>query len=314
MSKKTAVLLAGFGGPATPSEVRPFIESVAQGAHIPPERLEDVTRHYDQVGGFSRYNAFTERQREALVAFFKKKSLVLPVFVGFMHSHPSFNETFLELQKEGIQKALVFVLSSFRSYPSYEKYHRRLEEARAGVSKDSAGSAWKPAIEMEFASPFYDHPLFIQAVSQRAIEAMKEASIGDLSKTHVIFTAHSIPEDWAENSGYAQEFKKSAWLVAQKLGMGSWSLAYQSRSGPPNYPWLEPDINDAIRGLPKKKGEQVMIVPIGFLCDNVEVLYDLDIAAKKTAEETGLRYARASTVNDHPAFIEMIASLIEQRS
>ena len=306
MSKKTAVFLAGFGGPETPAEVRPFIESVAHGAHIPPERLEIVTRHYEKIGGRSGYNGITFKQRDALAKFFKKKNLPLEVVAGFMHSHPSFKQVFLEMQKKGTERALVFVLSSFRSYPSFERYRERLEEARKTASAEK--------VDLEYAGPFHDHPLFIEAVAGRVLETLKMMPNEERSKTHFIFTAHSIPADWADKSDYADEFQACAELVAKKMTLGSWDVAYQSRSGPPKYPWLEPDVNEAIRDLPRGKCKGIALIPIGFLSDNAEVLYDLDIEARKTAEACGLRYSRALTVMDHPAFIEMIASLIAQRS
>lgn len=306
MSKKTAVILAGFGGPETPAQVRPFIESVSRGAHIPLERLEAVAHHYEKIGGASKYNEITFKQRDALERLFKKKGLLLEVFAGFMHSHPPFKKIFLNLQKKGVQRALIFVLSTFRSYPTFKRYRERLDEARKTASAQN--------IDLEYSGPFHDNPLFIEAVSQRVSDLIKKIPSDERSKTHFIFTAHSIPIDWAEKSDYADEFETSASLVAKKLGLGSWDVAYQSRSGPPKYPWLEPDVNEAIRDLPRGKYTRAALVPIGFLCDNAEVLYDLDIETRKTAEECGLRYARASTVNDHPAFIEMIASLIKQRA
>lgn len=294
---KTAVFLAGFGGPQTPAEVRPFIESVAQGASIPASRLEAVAQHYEKIGGFSNYNSITFRQRDALAALFRKKNLPLEVCAGFLHSQPSFKQVFSDLHQKGFEKALVFVLSSFRSFPSFERYRQKLIEARRTAEADS--------IALDFSKPFHDHPLFIEAVADRVPKKSESA--------HYIFTAHSIPADWAEQSDYDDEFRCSASLVAKKLGLKSWGVAYQSRSGPPKYPWLGPDVNEAIRALPREKWDQVVLVPIGFLCDNAEVLYDLDIEARKTASDCGLDYARALTVMDHPKFIEMIASLIEQR-
>ena len=303
---KTAVLLAGFGGPETPAEVRPFIESVAHGASIPLERLEAVARHYEKIGGFSRYNEMTFKQRDELARRFQKKDLPLEVFAGFMHSHPSFKQVFSDMKKNSVKRALVFILSTFRSYPSFDRYRERLDEARKAAGAEK--------IEIEYASPFYDHPLYIDAVAQRVSDAVQIIPESERSKTHFIFTAHSIPVDWAKKSDYDVEFRQSASFVAKKIGLGSWDAAYQSRSGPPNYPWLEPDVNEAIRNLPLGEYACVVLVPIGFLCDNAEVLYDLDIEAKKTSEQCGLRYSRALTVMDHPSFIEMIVSLIKQRS
>ncbi len=308
-SKKTAVFLAGFGGPEKPSEVRPFIERVARGAKISAERLREVERHYEQVGGVSDYNKITFRQQKALDQCLKKKGLPVKVFAGFMHSKPGFTEVFSELEKKGFRRVLIFVLSAFRSYPSFEKYQERLAEAQQSAAAASGGK-----IEILYANSFHKDPLFTEAVSQRILEVTKKLSLSEWSKTHYLFTAHSIPLDWAEKSEYAEEFHESAECVAKKLNLGSWDVAYQSRSGPAEYPWLEPDVNQAIRALPKGKFTRVVLVPIGFLCDNVEVTYDLDIQAKKTARASGLHYSRALTVMDHPVFIEMIAGLIKTRS
>lgn len=306
---KTAVLLAGFGGPEKPSEIRPFIKKVVRGAKIPAERIEEVARHYELVGGASDYNKITFRQQKALDQRLKEKGLPVKVFAGFMHSKPGFTQVFLELEKKGFRRALIFVLSVFRSYPSFEKYQEKLEEAQRSAASASGGK-----IEILYADSFHKDPLFTEAVSQRILEVTKKFSLSEWSKTHALFTAHSIPLDWAEKSEYAEEFHESAERVAKKLNLGSWDVAYQSRSGPAQYPWLEPDVHHAIRALPKGKFTRVVLIPIGFLCDNVEVTYDLDIQAKETAQGLGLHYSRALTVMDHPVFIEMIADLIKKRS
>ena len=302
---KTAVLLAGFGGPVKPEDVRSFLESVARGAHIPEERIREVESHYEKVGGISRYNEMTLAQAEALGKRFEDKKIDFEVFSGFLHSKPSFTDIFSELKEKGFTRVLVFVLSVFRSYPSFDRYHERLAEARK-----AAGAEDIEIVEMD---PFHTNSLWIEAVSERISEALKNAPQGK-GATYFLFTAHSIPADWAEKSHYAQEFEESSVLVAEKLALPDWRIAYQSRSGPPQYPWLEPDVNKIIRELPQWKYGRVVVVPIGFLCDNVEVVYDLDVEAKKTAEEKGLRYARALTVMDHPDFIEMMARKIVQKA
>ncbi len=304
--KKTAVFLAGFGGPEKKSEIRPFLESIASTAKIPKERLVEVELHYERVGGKSDFNKITFKQEEALRRLLKKRGLPLQVFSGFMHSKPSFERIFKELKAKGITRALVFVLSVFRSYPSFERYQEKLVQAR--VAAEAEG------IEFKYASAFHANPLFIQAVSERVLDAVKKIPQPERSKTYYLFTAHSIPLDWAKKGDYSEEFQESAFLTARKLGLQNWGLSYQSRSGPPKYPWLEPDVNEAIRKLPPGEFTRVVLVPIGFLCDNVEVTYDLDIQAKKTAQVCGIGYSRALTVMDHPAFIEMIADLIKKRS
>lgn len=300
---KTAVLLAGFGGPARPEDVRPFLHSVALGAHIPEERLKEVESHYRKVGGVSRYNEMTSHQSEALQKKFKAKGNPLEIFTGFLHSKPSFTDVFTTLKTQGFERVIVFVLSVFRSYPSFDRYHERLVEARKAVGAD--------AVQIVETDPFHSDPLFIEAVSERVSEAVKEMTD---EKAYFLFTAHSIPMDWAEKSRYAEEFEECASHVAKELSLTDWSVAYQSRSGPCHYPWLEPDVNQVIRELPKWKYTRVVLVPIGFLCDNVEVVYDLDIEARGTAGECGLHYTRALTVMDQPVFIEMMAREILKKS
>jgi len=300
-AKKTAVLLIGFGGPASMTEVRPFLESVLEGVQLPQARFDDVMHHYEIIGGVSHYNSTTYKQREALQTWLKSQGSDLSVGVGFHHSSPSFKDAFETFKKYQVEKVIGFVLSPLRSYPSFQKYQERVETGKIAASAQD--------IEVVYTEPFFKNPLFIEAQSERVRE-IKEMN----TKTFTFFTAHSIPFNLSQQSGYAEQFFKSAILIANNLGLGKhWDTVWQSRSGDPRDHWLMPDVKDRIGSIDKKKYDSVCLVPAGFLCDNVEVVYDLDIEAKNMVESIHLRYFRASTVMDHPKFIEMMGSQVLQK-
>lgn len=305
---RNVVLLLGFGGPTNLSEIRPFIESVLQGVRVPEARLDEVHHHYVLLGGASPYNEHTEKQRKALEAWLSKNGLDLPVVIGYRHSSPSIKETLLDIKIKGYEQVICVVLSSFRSQASFEKYVIRVEEAR-----QAAGAERIPIL---YTAPFHKDPLFIEAQASRVLEAMAKISAKEKNHTYFLFTAHSIPVKMSEESGYALQFRETAFLVAERLRLkeGEWGLAYQSRSGDPREAWLDPDVKDAIKKIDGEKFHQAMLIPAGFLCDNAEVLYDIDIEARKCAAERGLGFFRASTVMDHPRFIEMLGRLVLVRN
>ncbi|MBI3315534.1 MAG: ferrochelatase [Candidatus Omnitrophica bacterium] len=294
----SAAVLVGFGGPARPSEVPLFLESVLQGVSIPKERLEEVLSHYERLGGVSPYNGITQRQRDALERWFSAKKIPLPVYAAYRHSFPSFKDLFLRLKKDKIEEAAVFVLSPFRSYSSFEKYLEKLTEAQKETQSES--------VHITPAPPFFDHSLFIEAQSQRILEVLEPL-------TTVLFSAHSIPVKMAKESGYVDEFLKASSLIAKRLDLKNWGVAYQSRSGSPNEPWLEPSVRQGISSSDPRSFRNVLLAPLGFLCENVEVLYDLDVEAKIAAEEKGLRYLRAPAVADHPLFVRMMGEILLQK-
>jgi ferrochelatase len=299
---ESAVLLIGFGGPESPEEVRPFLESVLRGVKTAPGRLEEVLRHYEHLGGVSPYNAITLIQKKALEKWLKSKNVGLPVLTGYLHSNPSFDEIFLELEKQKIGNVIAFILSALRCRASFDKYVERLEEAKARVGAAN--------IRIKYTAPFHKNPLFIGAQQARVEEFLKTISPDAAQCCFFIFCAHSIPVEMAEESGYADQLAELAAFVAQELGLRFWDIAYQSRSGDPNRPWLWPDVKDVIRKVNPKIFNRVVLVPAGFLSDNVEVLYDLDVEARREAVSHGLKYGRALTVMDHPLFIEMMGELV----
>jgi len=299
-----AVLLVAFGGPTTPAEIRPFLANVARGRPIPPERLEEVAHHYEQMpGGRSPLNELTRMQARSLEALLAGINLRLPVFVGMRNWTPYLHETLALMASRGVRRAFGVILSAFRAEASWERYMEDVAAARGRTPG---------APEVVFAPPFFDHPLFVDATADRVRAALGRVPAEDRPATPVVFTAHSIPVAMAGASPYVDDFTTTARLVAARLGDPRWSLAYQSRSGGPREPWLEPDVGAALRGLAARGDRHVVVAPIGFVCDHVEVLYDLDVEARATAEAAGLVFHRATAVNDHPAFVAALADLVQR--
>jgi ferrochelatase len=296
-----AILLIGFGGPTRREEIRPFLDNVLRGRPIPKERYEEVVHHYEVMGGRSPYNEHTMRQADALRALLRRDGIDLPVVVGMRNWTPHLLDTIRELSANGAQRILGFILAAHRCEASWERYQTAVEDARSKIGPD--------APQIEYPGPWHTHPKFIEAVAERAASAFAKLDEPERRRAELIFTAHSIPVPMANASGYADQIRESAAAVASRLGRDSWTLAFQSRSGAPRDPWLEPDIAEAIRKL---DGRPAVVIPIGFLCDHVEVLYDLDVDAAKIARETGVKMVRAGTVADHPAFIETMAEIVRQ--
>jgi ferrochelatase len=299
-----AILLIAFGGPASADEIRPFLARVTKGIPIPGERLEEVARHYEAVGGKSPLKEITFRQAQALQQLLHRRGERLPVYVGLRNSSPLFSETLAHVARDGVKRGLGFILSSHRTEASWERYQTNIEEARAELG----GRA--PAVD--YCEGWHDHPLFIQTWAELIERGYAKISTDRRSSAPLIFTAHSLPVAMAARSPYIEQLNASARMIAEKLGQRCWSLAYQSRSGRPADPWLEPDIGDAIRGLALKGVKEVVVAPIGFVCDHVEVLYDLDIEAKQIADGLKINLVRAGCPNDHPTFIQMMADVIMQ--
>jgi ferrochelatase len=297
-AKCDAVLMIGFGGPTGPDEVRPFLDNVLRGRPIPRERYEEVVHHYDRLGGRSPYNDLTMRQAAALRAELEKKGVRMPVAVGMRNWKPYISDSVRVVADSGARRVLGFIMAAHRSEASFERYQANVNDARAALGE--------AAPEVVYPQPWHDHPLFVTAVASRAREALSRLDPPERSRARLIFTAHSIPLAMAQAGPYVDQLTQSARIVAADLGIDTWQFAYQSRSGSPRDPWLEPDIKDTLRNLDSKTA---VVVPIGFLCDHVEVLYDLDIEAAQVARDAGIRMERAPTVGDHPLFIEMMSSI-----
>src|SRR6266436_1359687 len=297
--KCDAVLMVGFGGPTRTDEVRPFLDNVLRGRPIPHERYEEVVHHYDRLGGRSPYNDLTMRQAAALRAELEKKEARIPIAVGMRNWEPYIADAIRTLADGGARRVLGFIMAAHRSEASFERYQANVNDARAALGEI--------APEVVYPQPWHDHPLFTTAVASRAREAFSRLDPPERSRARLIFTAHSIPLAMAQAGPYVVQLTQSARIVAAELGIDNWQFAYQSRSGNPLDAWLEPDIKDTLRSLDAKTA---VVVPIGFLCDHLEVLYDLDIEAADVAREAGIRMERAPTVGDHPLFIEMMVSIV----
>lgn len=280
-----AVLLIAFGGPTRPDEIRPFLENVTRGRRIPPERLESVAHHYELLGGKSPMNELTFRQADGL----RRLLGATPVYVGMRNWSPYIADAMQQMTADGVRDVVAVILSPHATEASRERYMTSVDEARGPGS---------PAVR--YVPTWHTHPLFI-ATWQESIAATGRPD------AQLVFTAHSIPVAAAQASPYVREIEETAALVA---GDRPWRLAWQSRSGSPRDPWLEPDVNDVLRELAAAGTREVLLAPIGFVCDHVEVLYDLDVEARATADQLGVRLARAATCNDQPRFVEMLADVV----
>jgi ferrochelatase len=291
-----ALLVLSFGGPEKPEDVMPFLENVTRGRRVPRERLLEVEKNYALFGGRSPIND----QTRALVAALRPL-LDIPVYWGNRNWHPFLPDTLRQMRTDGIRRAAVFATSAYSSFSACRQYLDDLDSARlaAGVG----------APECDKLRPFFDHPGFIEPLTENL-----RAAVSGLDHPHVVFTAHSIPVEMAQGAQYVEQLTHVARTVAGGNGISDWRLAYQSRSGPPHQPWLEPDVNVALAEIAAAGGSRdVTIAPIGFLSDHLEILFDLDTQARATAERLGLSMTRAATPITHPRFVRMIPALLAER-
>lgn len=293
-----AILLIAFGGPEQPEEIRPFLENVVRGRRVPPERLEEVARHYEVIGGRSPLNDFTYRQMRALLEELHTTGTALPAYVGMRNWHPMLSDTVRRMRDEGVRRVIGVIMAPQQSDASWEKYQRNVAEAAADAGVE---------LEIDYTAPVYDHPLFIEAVAERVAPGLQQLGA---EATHLLFTAHSVPLEDPFHERYSEQIMVSAHLVTQQLNHRHWQVTYQSRSGRPEDPWLEPDVNVSLRALAHRGVRHALLVPIGFLCDHAEVLYDLDHEAAATAATLGITVLRAPSVNDDPKFIRALAERV----
>lgn len=297
-----AVLLIAFGGPTAMAEVRPFLDNVLRGRPVPPERLEEVVHHYELIGGASPITALTERQAAGLRQALPQVGLDLPVYVGMRNWHPYLHETLAQMADAGVRRAVGFIMSAQQSEPGWDRYVNDVTEARERVG------ARAPLVD--HVDNWHDHPRFIEAVCARVEDAYAGLPSAARAEACMVFTAHSIPVAAAERGPYVQQLERAVGLISARLRLPRVRLAYQSRSGNPRDPWLEPDILDVVREVAASGCQTMVVSPLGFVCDHVEVLYDLDIEARALANSLGVRFVRALAPNDHPAFIRMMAEVI----
>jgi ferrochelatase len=300
-----AVLLVSFGGPEGPDDVLPFLENVLRGRNAPRERMLEVAHHYDLFGGVSPINRQNRALIAALLVEFQERGLDLPIYWGNRNWHPFLADALRQLRADGRKHALALITSAYSSYSSCRQYLDDIERARVEVGPG--------APRVSPVRKFFDHPGFIAANTDHLREALAALPPASQRRERVIFTAHSIPESMARVSAYESQLRTACRLVAEASDVSVWELAYQSRSGSPAQPWLEPDIEERLEALHVDGVEAVVVAPIGFLSDHIEVLYDLDIAAQRRAKRLGITMVRAATVGTHPAFVRMLGELIAER-
>ena len=301
------IVVVSFGGPEGPDDVIPFLENVVRGRNVPRERLLEAAEHYRHFGGKSPINAQNRALAAALEAELKQNGPRIPVYWGNRNWKPFLTDTLRQMAEDGVERALAFVTSAYSSYSSCRQYLDNIARAREHVG------AKAPVVDKLRA--FYNHPGFIGPVAENARAAWATLNGGSPEEpVELVFTAHSIPLSMAAGCRYVGQLEEASRLVAQRLGFTSWKLVYQSRSGPPSQPWLEPDIGDYLRSLHDSgHAGEVLVVPVGFVSDHLEVLYDLDTEAKGLCDQLGLRMARAATPGNDPAFIRMIRELVVER-
>ncbi len=300
-----ALLVMSFGGPEGMDDVMPFLENVTRGGNVPRERLLEVAHHYERFGGVSPINAQNRALAAALEAELEAKGPELPVYFGNRNWHPLISDTVRRMRDDGVRRAIVFVTSAFSSYSGCRQYREDIIKAQEEVGEG--------APEFDKLRLYFNHPGFIEPGVANLKAALERIAGERRARAHVAFTAHSVPLAMARGSSYLAQLEDASRLVAEGAGVGDWSLVFQSRSGPPQVPWLEPDILDHLEERAAAGVTDVVIVPIGFISDHMEVLFDLDVEAAEKAEELGMNMVRAATVGTAAPFVEMIRELILER-
>jgi ferrochelatase len=306
-----AVLVVAFGGPQGPDDIRPFLANVLRGRRVAPSRVEEVAHHYELFGGVSPITELTMRQSSALADALERRGHQLPVYVGMRNWHPYLRETLEQMARDGVRRAVGVIAAAHRSYSSCTQYRENVADARAAIR--ASGHA---GVEITFTGDWHTDAGLIEANALNIREALGRLPGDTAATARIVFTAHSIPVSMAERYPYERQIHQTADAVMTQLrGYGaahnlSSAVVFQSRSGRPEDPWLGPDVCDYLRDAHREGVSGVVLSPIGFLCDHVEVLYDLDVEAMTVAREIGLPCSRAAAVNDHPAFIHTLADAV----
>jgi ferrochelatase len=303
-----ALIVVSFGGPEGPDDVIPFMENVLAGKNIPRARIEEVSEHYHLFGGVSPINAQNRALIAALEEEFRAHNLDLPIYWGNRNWKPYLTDTLRQMRDDGVKRALAFFTSAYSSYSGCRQYREDIAAARAEIGED--------APEIDKLRVFFNHPGFIDPNVENLQAAFGQIPAERRDAAPLVFVTHSLPLAMAERSAYQRQHQETCQLVAEGVGRGdNWMLVYQSRSGPPHQPWLEPDICDYLEDLKAQQPDlqDVVLMPIGFISDHMEVIYDLDTEAQQTAEELGLNLVRVATVGTHPQFISMIRELAQER-
>jgi ferrochelatase len=300
-----ALLVVSFGGPEGMDDVMPFLANVLRGRNVPESRMREVAHHYERFGGVSPINEQNRRLIGALERELASEGPRLPVYWGNRNWHPLLADTLRRMRDEGIKNALAFVTSAYSSYSGCRQYREDIERAREAVGEGA------PRVDKLRA--FYNHPGFVGPNVENLRAALGLIPEERRGAARVAFTAHSVPAAMAAGCDYGRQLLETCRLVAEGAGAEHWRLVFQSRSGPPTQAWLEPDILDHLRALKGEGAEDVVVAPVGFISDHMEVLYDLDTEAKQLSEELGVNMIRAATVGTHPDFVRMIRELIVER-
>ena len=300
-----SVLIISFGGPQGPADIRPFLANVLRGRRVSPERVEEVAHHYELFGGVSPITEVTRRQARGLEQRLAALGHALPVYVGMRNWHPLLPDTLREMYAAGHRHAVGFIAAAQHSYSSCQQYRENVMAARDELRRGGQDVA------VTYAGSWFDHPSWIAANAEHVREALARLPESPRGEARLVFTAHSIPTSMAEASQYEKQLLASAADVADAVGL-TWALVYQSRSGRPSDPWLEPDVSEYLRRERAAGLEAAILCPIGFVCDHIEVLYDLDREAAEVCREIDLPMVRATAVNDDPLFLDMMADVVMQ--
>jgi len=301
-----SVLLISFGGPQGRDDIRPFLANVLRGRRVSPERVEEVAHHYELFDGVSPITELTRRQAEGLRVRLAVAGRPLPVYVGMRNWHPLLADTLRTMHADGARRAIGFIAAAHHSYSSCQQYRENVAAAQREL--EAAGDH----VDITFAGSWYDHPLFIDANAAHVNAARQRLPTAFRDAARLVFTAHSIPTPMAEVSLYREQLQSSARLIAEKARLSDWTVVYQSRSGRPQDPWLEPDVCEYLRREYASGLRAAILCPVGFVCDHIEVLYDLDREAAEVCASIGLSMVRAEAVNDDPLFLDMMTDVVLQ--
>lgn len=299
-----AILFLSFGGPEGMDDVMPFLANVLRGKNVPESRMREVAHHYELFGGVSPINAQNRKMIKAMQEELARRSIDLPIYFGNRNWHPLLPDTLKEMKAAGKTRILTFVTSAYSSYSSCRQYLEDIEKALAETGLTGE-------MRVDKIEPFWQHPLFLEANVDCVKKAL--ASFDEKEGLHIAFTAHSIPLAMADNCRYASELESLSAQVAEAVGVESHKLVYQSRSGPPTQPWLTPDILDHMREVHEKGVSRLLIHPIGFVSDHMEIIYDLDTEARQLADELGMTMVRSLSSGNSASFAQLMGSLVEER-
>jgi protoporphyrin/coproporphyrin ferrochelatase len=302
-----AILVVSFGGPESPEDVIPFLENVLRGRNVPRERMLAVAEHYYHFGGKSPINQQTRELITALENELALRGPKLPVYWGNRNWHPMLAETLQQMRQDGIRRGLAFVTSAYSSYSGCRQYRENIVRAQNEIGPG--------APEIDKLRAFFNHPGFVEATEDRLREALRTLPADARQNIQIVYTAHSIPLSMANTCDYVRQLEEVRGLVSARLAVANDALVYQSRSGAPGQPWLEPDILDYLREVKARNlASAVVLAPISFISDHMEVLYDLDVEARQLCDSLTVPMVRAKTVGVHPKFIAMVRELVLERT